>query len=248
VWDYKTGALKQVLLEGKPIFSIDVNGNILVAGGERPVFVLDLNSNIQRTLIGHKGIVRTIKIHNNYLLTGSDDKTARVWDLESGKEVAVLLHDEQVLSLDAIKNTIVTSIGKPALANPSIKVWDLNSHSCIKTLLGHTAAIYSVKLSNNTIVSGSFDKTVRVWDLTTGACLKTINAHTEGVSVVDVSEDVIVSGSWDKEVKVWGLYTGQMYTKLPSFTAVVKSVQISGNSIMAASMSGSIKVFEIKAQ
>ena len=54
----------------------------------------------------------------------------------------------------------------------TVRVWDLKTGACLKTLMGHTGSVWSVSVTpdGRRAVSGSEDETVRVWDLETGAC------------------------------------------------------------------------------
>ena len=62
-----------------------------------------------------------------------------------------------------------------------------------------------VKLNENTIVSGSDDKTLRVWDLTNDTS-RVLRGHTNSVfSVMKLNETTIVSGSWDNSLRMWDL-------------------------------------------
>jgi WD40 repeat protein len=95
-----------------------------------------------------------------------------------------------------------------------VRVWDASTGAELKTLNGHTDAVWSVAFSSDgtRIVSGSFDNSVRVWDASTGAELKTLNGHTGYVSSVAFSSDGtrIVSGSSDNSVRVWDALTGAL--------------------------------------
>ncbi len=48
----------------------------------------------------------------------------------------------------------------------TIKVWDVSTGACLRTLQGHTDYVFSVCVSpdGSKIVSGSGDKTIKVWD------------------------------------------------------------------------------------
>ena len=47
--------------------------------------------------------------------------------------------------------------------------------NCVQTVKGHTSRVNClVYLGNNTLVSGSFDKTIKIWDIATGECIKTL--------------------------------------------------------------------------
>ena len=82
----------------------------------------------------------------------------------------------------------------------TLKVWDVSSGQCLRTLSGHTgsarrrrlvdtthrslvdAARAQVEcvaaLSNDSVVSGSRDNTLKVWDALSGECLQTLRGHT----------------------------------------------------------------------
>jgi len=69
----------------------------------------------------------------------------------------------------------------------------------------------AVSADGQTVVSGSYDKTVRVWDLAARQCRAILSGHTLQVSSVAVSADgqTVVSGSYDRTVRVWDLATRQ---------------------------------------
>lgn len=100
----------------------------------------------------------------------------------------------------------------------TIKIWDLATRECLRTLTDHLNYISSVDHldSVNTvtitpdstkIISGSRDKTIKIWNLATGECLRTLEGHSDSVNSVAITHDgkKIVSGSWDNTLKIWGI-------------------------------------------
>ena len=51
-------------------------------------------------------------------------------------------------------------------SDKAVKVWDLASGACVRTLEGHSSFVMSVALSTcgKHIVSGSYDSTINIWD------------------------------------------------------------------------------------
>ena len=64
----------------------------------------------------------------------------------------------------------------------SIKIWDLKKGSCLKTLIGHTKFVTSIRIirQNSTLLSCSEDGTIKTWNLGTGKCVNTITASNGG--------------------------------------------------------------------
>jgi len=47
-----------------------------------------------------------------------------------------------------------------------IKIWDILSSICLKTIHAHSATVYTlVKIRDNEIISGSEDKSIKLWSI-----------------------------------------------------------------------------------
>ena len=174
----------------------------------------------------HDGRVEAVAVGERHgrpvIISGSPDKTVRVWDLETGQPVLDPLtgHRERVSAV-----AVGERQGRPVIVSGSddrtVRVWDLDSG---RPLLGplihaHPFAVSTVAVGERqgrpVIVSGSFDQTVRVWDLETGQpVLHPLTGHDKWVCAVAVGErqgqPVIVSGSDDRTVRVWDLEAGEL--------------------------------------
>ena len=122
----------------------------------------------ERVLRGHTHCVNSVaKISDSIVVSGSFDKTLRVWNLEkeAGKECIKVLegHTSDVWSVAKISESLVVS----GSYDNTLRVWNLENEAgkeCIKVLEGHTNAVWSVaKISESLVVSGSRDNTLRVW-------------------------------------------------------------------------------------
>jgi hypothetical protein len=98
------------------------------------------------------------------IITGSRDRTAKVWDAKTFAELATLRgHTEQVESVAVSPDgaRIVTGSW-----DNTAKVWDAETFAELATLKGHTKWITSVVVSPDgaRIITGSADGTAKVWD------------------------------------------------------------------------------------
>ena len=85
----------------------------------------------------------------------------------------------------------------------TLKIWDIRTGRCIRTLFGHIEGVWGVDVDKLRIVSASHDKTIKIWDRDTALCQNTLVGHTAAVTCIGLGDDKIISGSDDSEIKVW---------------------------------------------
>ncbi|CAK4180609.1 unnamed protein product [Aphanomyces euteiches] len=79
---------------------------------------------------------------------------------------------------------------------------------------GHGGPVWALRIHGNTLISGSYDKTVKLWSLQSAQCVGTLRAHTGWVSSLDACGSRIASGSWDSTVHIWNADNGDLVTTL----------------------------------
>lgn len=84
-----------------------------------------------------------------------------------------------------------------------IKIWNINTGNCEKTMIGHSKGIACIQYDGKTVVSGSSDYSIRIFDRASGADIYKLGGHMGLVRTVQASRDRIVSGSYDETVRVW---------------------------------------------
>ena len=63
--------------------------------------------------------------------------------------------------------------------NCSIKVWDVNTGTCLKTFKGHSQTISCILvLTPDLIASSSYDCSIKIWSIKLGTVQYTLNQHT----------------------------------------------------------------------
>ena len=115
------------------------------------------------------------------LITGSCDRTIRVWNLESGVELHCLRgHTRAIRALQFDEVKLITGS-----MDSTLKVWDWRRGKCIRTLSGHTEGVVCLNFDSNVLASGSFDSTIKVWNLRTGGAF-TLRGHSDWVNAVQL--------------------------------------------------------------
>lgn len=139
-----------------------------------------------------------------WIATGSSDGTIRIWDAQTGAEIATLTgHTAPIVSVAFNPDGTKLASGS---YDSSIKIWDPRSGEELRTLDEHTATVRSVAFSPNGqfLASGSDDNHIRLWDLR-AAWTGCLTGHRGAVSQVAFSPDgnQLVSASRDSKIKLW---------------------------------------------
>ncbi|MDX1990745.1 MAG: TIR domain-containing protein [bacterium] len=116
-------------------------------------------------LIGHTSWVNTVTFSPNgaLLASTSKDKTIRLWDMASMREVAMLVgHTEEVNSVAfSPDGKLVASTSK----DKTIRLWELASQRELGVIQGHTSWANTVAFSpdGSLLVTASGDGTIKLW-------------------------------------------------------------------------------------
>jgi WD40 repeat protein len=191
------------------------------------------------------------------IVTASDDKTARIWDAASAKEIAVLRgHEANVFSaaFSPDGSRIVTASGYSTVTPPSegktAGIWDAASAKVIAVLRGHEANVFSAAFSpdGSRIVTASGDKTARIWDAATPKEIAILRGHDNEVWSAAFSPDGsrIVTASKDKTARIWDAATAKEIAILRGHDAPVWSAAFSpdGSRIVTASQDKTARIWD----
>ncbi|RCH79584.1 hypothetical protein CU098_002104, partial [Rhizopus stolonifer] len=138
----------------------------------------------------------------NILVTGSYDKTAIVWHLETGQVLRTLKgHARCIRTLQFDDTKLVTG----SMDN-TLRIWNYHTGQCIRTLEGHTEGVVHLNFNCRILASGSADATIKIWNFETGECF-TLTGHTKMVNHVSIQKDssTLVSSSDDGTIRIWDL-------------------------------------------
>ncbi|MBC7816792.1 MAG: serine/threonine protein kinase [Planctomycetaceae bacterium] len=204
---------------------------------------------------GHIGAVTAIAFSpdGKFLASASVDKSVKLWDAVTGKEVLSLAHHTaRVTSIAFSPNSKRLASGS---ADKSAIIWDAATGQRLHSFTSHQGQVTGVAFSpsGQQVATASEDKTVRIWNTATGETTFEFKTHAYPVSAVAFSPDgnnvgsVSIGGNTADpagEVLVWNSTTGQVVLKLgnadPKYLGAFSSVCFSadGKFIAAGAIRG----------
>lgn len=151
------------------------------------------------------------------IVTASTDKTAKVWNADSGicektlqghsgcVHYACFGPDGRFLATCSDDNTA--------------KVWMSATGQVWRTLVGHTDSVFHIAFSSDgkLVATASGDHTARIWGVKNGTCLQVLEGHTAPVFSVSFTQDCrsVITASRDFTLKEWSVKTGILDRTMP---------------------------------
>lgn len=180
-----------------------------------------------KKLEGHTGPVSGVALSADasQVVSGSADKTVRIWTVASGEVVRQFetpspIHD-LCLSLDG--KQIIT-----AHEDALIRVWTVaapepapaegEAEKPVREMKGHSKPVRSIALilpAGQQLVSGADDNTARIWNLANGAAVRSLNHGGPVVSVAARPDGkFLASASSNNTAKLWDAANGKQIAEL----------------------------------
>ncbi|KAF8641212.1 hypothetical protein AX17_000846 [Amanita inopinata Kibby_2008] len=155
--------------------------------------------------------------NDKLLASGSQDRTAKIFEIEyfsgSGKNAArgelKLIgtckgHKRGIWTVRFSRTERILATGS---GDKTIKLWNIDDFSCVKTFEGHTNSVLRVDFINSgmQLVSSASDGLVKLWNIREEECVTTLDNHEDKVWALAVSSDerIIASGAADSMVTFW---------------------------------------------
>ncbi|KAF2275522.1 WD40 repeat-like protein [Westerdykella ornata] len=198
-------------------------------------------------LNGHTDSVYCCQFDETKCITGSRDRTIRVWDMNTYTCLKVIggpshrpvppTHPE----LETHKETVIS--------HPSLNGTPKGNAIYYIPQDYHEQSILCLQYDATTMVTGSSDHTCIVWDITSPTHdfvpIARLEGHTAGVLDVALDAKHIISCSKDATIIIWDRATFRPLRTLTGHRGPVNAVQLRGNLLVSASGDGVAKLWNL---
>ncbi|CAN8097574.1 unnamed protein product [Discula destructiva] len=198
---------------------------------------------------GHSDSIYCLQFDEQKIITGSRDKTIRIWDMHS-KECKLIIGPPEVVKDRAL---LYTAEGQPTHTTSFEPHTGANQRrtTAVPTTVAfqthHKASILCLQYDEDILVTGSSDGTCIVYDMKNGyRPIRRLEHHTAAVLDLCFDDKHIVTCSKDISICVWDRTTGAFLKQLRGHSGPVNAVQMRGNTIVSCSGDFRVKLWNIE--
>ncbi|XP_031507986.1 F-box/WD repeat-containing protein 4 isoform X3 [Papio anubis] len=153
------------------------NSHIISAGGDGKIGVHKIHSTFTVKYSAHEQEVNCVDCKGGIIVSGSRDRTAKVWPLASGR-LGQCLHTIQTedrvwsIAISPLLSSFVTGTACCGHFSP-LRIWDLNRKCVMEWEEPHDSTLYCLQTDGNHLLAtgSSYYGVVRLWDRRQRACL-----------------------------------------------------------------------------
>jgi predicted Zn finger-like uncharacterized protein len=202
-----------------------------------------------RTFEGHTDGVSSVSFSpdGRLALTGSNDKTLRLWNVATGECLRTLRGHT-----DDVESASFSPDGRLALSGSGVtmRLWEVATGRCLRVFEGNTKVLSLASLSPDGRLALSGGWELQLWEVATGRCLRRFEPETGKVYSISFSPDgrLALSGSYES-LQLWEVATGRCLRTFEGRRENVLSASFSPDGLLALSGSEdcTVRLWEVAA-
>jgi len=231
IWDMERGVCEKTLSVHSSMVKalVELPNGVLISGEQDQIRFWNLKSLYDDKacirILSNKGWCSSIIVLSNdemACVSGSNINVFKIYGCDRPlKKLAGHIHDINALLLHSDRQQLISCGG--SWSTTTMRIWDIQSGSCIKTISGKSFCSGMVWFQGNVVASGYKNSEIKFWNIYTGECVKTLKhrGRLNGL-VIDLEGNLI---SYGDEMIIWGSSTTQQILR-NSPSSIVCSINI----------------------
>lgn len=201
-------------------------------------------------MLGHWKYVVSLAFYEKWIVSGSVDQTARVWDIDARECLGILKgHTGTVWSVTMDAKKILTGS-----ADKDVRIWLRDTLECVQTVHCHSRTVKTLCVERRMFMTGSSDNCLALWKITGNSrrpyrrCERVCKLRAEEVesfvTVIRFKATEAVSGHSNGKLVIWDLKAGEMLRICEGHDKTVLDLQFSATKIYSCGMDHIIAIHD----
>eukprot|EP00668_Euglena_longa_P017529 GGOE01021943.1.p1 GENE.GGOE01021943.1~~GGOE01021943.1.p1 ORF type:complete len:390 (+),score=90.01 GGOE01021943.1:112-1281(+) len=199
-----------------------------------------------RTLSGHAWPVNCVCICARMIVSGSGDRTLKVWS-PKGKCRGTLAGHESSVDCCAVVSANPGVLASGSF-DQSIRLWDLQTGGVVASLHTNGAVNCVHVLPDGRVASGAAGEDIQLWDHRQPGICTTLLGHKAAVTALTSGGGMdLLSGSVDASARAWDLRTGETLTSFDGHAGQIQTLAMFGEQhCISGSSDSTLKVWDLQ--
>lgn len=198
---------------------------------------------------GHRNWVSTLEElrDEGLLISGSKDKTVKIWNRDTAELVNTLEMPDKVVKLALLRDLNLLAIQFLNLVQ--IVIMSVETWKEVRRIECGNEEIKSMTVLGDGRCLATCKEKISIWDVSSGALLLTLDGHKEGIWCLHflMNSGYLASGCGNGEIKLWNPTSGQLvysFKAHDNWVCSMSTLSDDGSLVSCSSWNKEIKIWK----
>lgn len=247
-WNVKNASISMEFLgHDKGILCFERIGDNVIATGAGDGKVIIWNEStgqVIKEIKAHREPVFDIKLsHDGKILASTAwDGVISLWKTDTWERYNYIYNEgASTYVLDFTENDAYLVVG---MLDKTLRLWEVETKRFVKEFVGHTDIVTSIQVSDDEILTTSWDGSIILWDLYSGLIKRRFFSDRPVFGGVMLDDQMVTAGA-DRKVSFWDKRSGKQIGTLGGHQAEINGLEIKENLMMTSDVDGVTKFWNL---